>query len=513
MTEREAWWGRPGWRQGVLAAAVVCLLATAARAGEAPLNLWPVFDDRVDPVAEERVTRALGPLVEYREGVDQPVESVALRPLFHWQRDRRHDQDASETEILYPLFTYRRADRDVEFQFLQLLNGRAEGQPGERERRFDLFPFYFSGRTEDGDRYWALLPFGGRVRDRLGQDEIWTVLFPLYARFRRGEALTTYAPWPLVSRTTGPGRSGFRVAPLYGRDRQDGVFEREFVLWPLYLHQRVGLDTDNPEETHALLPFYVAQRAPQRDSTTVLWPFFTHTEDRERGYEQWDAPWPLVQVARGEKQVTRVLPFFSVEARVLRQEFLLRELKSRQLIVLFPLYLRTEDEVPGTLTVRDRVLWWLYSDERQTGKDGARRRVDAWPFFLYVRDLEGHVRFQALALLEAMLPGNEWVERNYSPLWSLYTMRRSPQGAEVHSFLWNLLRHEETPATRSIEVLGPLLRYHEAAGEAQLSLFGGLVRYAVAGARHALQLWGAGTLRWDGAPQPIAALATEGALR
>jgi len=494
--------------------ALLCLGALPARAAEPALNLWPLYDDRVDPVEQAHVQSALGPILEWSRGVDQPVESAAFRPLFYRLQDQRQMQDRTEVDILYPLFTYRRDERDSEFQLLQVFNGRREGPPDARERRLDLFPFYFSGRTAEGDSYWAVMPFGGRIRDRLSQDEISFVLFPLYARFVRGETATRYTPWPFVSVTDGPGRSAFRVAPFYGKDTQAGVFERDFVLWPFYLHQRTGLDTDNPEETHAVLPFYVQQRAPKRDSTTVLWPFFTYTDDRERGFTQWDAPWPLVQIARGERRrITRVLPFFSVEERVLRHEFLLTELRSRQQIVLFPVYIRTEDAVPGTVTVRDRILWWLYSDQRQTGRDGDTRRVDAWPFVLYTRDREGAVRFQALALIEALLPGNEWVERNYSPLWSLYTLRRSPEGAEVHSVLWNLLRHEETPTGRSIDVLGPLLRYREAEARSRLSLFGGLLEFDVTPAGQAVRLLGRPALAWGRTPQPIAANVPEGGIR
>jgi hypothetical protein len=487
--------------------------AGAAAAAGDPLNLWPIYQQRIDPVDPARVRSGLGPLVEAERELEAPVRSFAVRPLVFWLHDRTGERDQAEVDVLYPVFTYRRSDRDREFQLLLLLNGRGEGGPGERERRFDLFPFYFSGRTEDGDSYRALMPFGYRVRDRLGQDEIRFVLFPLYARFVKGDVRTTYTPWPLVSWVRG-GAQGFRIVPFYGRVVKPGVSDTQFVLWPLYLRQRVGLDTEDPEETRALLPFYVSLRSRNRDSTTVLWPFFTHTVDRQRSFEQWDAPWPLVQIARGEgKEVTRVLPLFSLETRVLRDEFLLRELRSRQTIVLFPLYTRTVDETVGSRTVRDRVLWWLYSDTRQHGEDGDTRRLDAWPLFRYERDRLGGSYFQALALLEPLLPGNEWVERNYSPLWSLYTVRRSPAGDQVHSFLWNFVRHEETATGRSVELFGPLLRYREDEGAAELAFLGGLLHYEVVRGTRSVRLLGRRALSWRAAPQAVAGLPAEEGLR
>lgn len=483
-------------------------------AGEGALNLWPVYDRRDDPVDRMHVQSGLGPLVESQRAPEGSREEFALRPLFHRREERRFDR--LEWEVLYPLMSYSRSERDYEFQFIQLIHVRGEGsRPEDRERRADFFPFYMSGTTETGETYHAVLPFGGRVFNRLGQDEADWVMFPLYAHFVKQGAETYYFPWPLVSRTRGEARTGFRVVPFYGEERKAGVFEKRFVLWPFFLQQRTGLDGDDPEETLALLPFYIGQHSKTRDSTTILWPLFNYTQDRERGYEQWDAPWPLIKIARGEgRTIHRFLPFFSVEHRLLRHEFFLREMRTTNLIVLFPLYLRSEEEIPGGRTVRDRILWWLYSDQREEGRDGSARRVDAWPFFRYTRDRKGGVAFQSLALLEAFMPGNDKIEQNYSPLWALYTYRRSPEGDSVRSFLWNLIRHEERSAGgRSIEVLGPLLAYREQGAAARFSLLGGLFEYEVRRHLSSLRLFGHEALTWRGTPQPLAALPPAGGNR
>jgi hypothetical protein len=500
---------RPGAAFFLLLLCGLVLAGGPARADETPLNLWPLYDDRVDPVEDAHTRSGLGPIVGWERHLDQPITDVAVRPLFHWRRDERPEAQTFQFEAVYPFFTYREDERNWEWQLFQLLGGRSEGT-AEHERRLDLFPFYFSGETPAGQRYRAFMPFYGHLYDRMGQDEIQFVLFPGYARFVKGEAETTYTPWPLISRTRGD-RTGFRIVPFYGREEKPGVFERRFVLWPFYFSQRSGLDTDNPEEMRALLPLYVSQRSRQRDSTTILWPFFSKVSDREGGYEQWDAPWPLVRFARGEKRhTTRLLPFYSYEQRVLKDEFLFRELKSTTTAFLFPVYTREVDEIIGSRTVRNRVLWWLYSDTRNTGRDGDARRTDAWPFFHYERDREGAAQFQALALLEPFMPGNEWIARNYSPLWSLYTFQRNPQGAQEWSFLWNLLRHQETPGGRAIEVLGPLVRYRESEAAASLSLLGGLFHYDLQNGARSVRLFGRTVLTWAEAPQPVAALTAEG---
>jgi hypothetical protein len=199
--------------------------------------------------------------------------------------------------------------------------------------------------------------------------------------------------------------------------------------------------------------------------------------------------------------------------KVLRDEFLMREIRYDDFAVLFPLYIRQREEIIGSRKVRHRIFWYLYSDIQEEGRDGSTRRIDAWPLMRYDRDREGTVVFQALALLEAMLPRNEWIERNYSPLWALYTYRANPAGESVHSFLWNLVRHEETQAGRSIEVLGPVLAYQEVGEDTRFSFLGGLLRYEVKGGERSLRLGGAAVATWTATPQAVATLEAAGGMR
>ena len=61
-----------------------------------------------------------------------------------------------------------------------------------------------------------------------------------------------------------------------------------------------------------VLPLYLQSRSPKRDSTTVIWPFFSWIDDRGKKYHEWQGPWPFVIFARGEgKTTSRVWPLFS----------------------------------------------------------------------------------------------------------------------------------------------------------------------------------------------------------
>jgi hypothetical protein len=479
-----------------------------------PLNLWPFYDQRYDPVDRAVVTSGLGPIIFSSRAVDGSLQQRAVRPFYHWQHDAQLDRD--EVESLYPVVQYTRSEQDSQLQILYVFDIRHEGsKPEEQEEHADLFPFYMSGRTDTGQRYRWFFPFYGTVYDRLGRDEISIVLFPLYARSRYHGWENVYAPWPIMKWMSGEdGRTGFHLWPLYGEETVPGKAEWHFLLWPFFMSKKSDLDTDNPEESIVALPFVMTIRSPARDTTTYLWPLFTHKVDRERKFEEWDFPWPLFIIARGESRyVTRFLPFFTVERYILKDLMLVKELQTTNLAILYPLYIRTIDETVTSRVVRDRILWWLYSDIRQTGPDGDARRVDMLPFFRYVRDREGWVTFQAIAPFEAVMPGNEVFERNWSPLWALYTYRRNPQGDQVTSVLWNLVRYEATQEGWALEVLGPLLAYRERGEDHRLSLLAGALSFEQAGGLHSIRLFHETLLAWRDAPQALAALDPRGGAR
>jgi hypothetical protein len=495
-----------------------------AFAGEAPgvapeiparaLNLWPFYDERFDPV-DRAVTRSgLGPFFFASRALDGSVAQRAFRPVYHWQYERQLDRE--EVEGLYPLVQYSRSERDTQLQILYVFDVRREGStPAEREERLDLFPLYMSGRTDTGQAYRWVFPFYGTVYDRMGRDEIEIVLFPLYMRTAYRGWESRFTPWPILKHMSGAdGRTGFHLWPLYGEETIPGKYDWHFFLWPFFMSRRTDLDTDNPEESTVALPFVMTIRSPARDTTTYLWPLFTYKVDRERQFEEWQFPFPLFIIARGEtRHVTRFLPFFTVERYVLKDLLLVKEMRVTNLAILYPLYIRTVDETATSVTVRDRILWWLYSDQRETGRDGDARRVDMWPLLRYVRDREGWVTFQALAPLEAFMPGNEVFERNWSPLWALYTYRRNPAGDRVHSILWNLVRYEATQAGWTLEILGPLVAYREQGQESRLSLLGGALCLEHANGVRSVRLFRETVLTWRDSLPVLAALDPPGGAR
>ena len=123
---------------------------------------------------------------------------------------------------------------------------------------------------------------------------------------------------------------------------------------------------------------------------------------------------------------------------------------------------------------RTRICFFLYSDlaEKNTETEAVRRRVDFWPFFTHRRDFNGNSRLQVVALLEPFMPENKGIERNYSPLWSVWRSENNPRaGASSQSLLWNLYRREATPDAKKCSLLFGLFQYQSGSKGKNMRLF------------------------------------------
>jgi hypothetical protein len=318
------------------------------------------------------------------------------------------------------------------------------------------------------ENYTALLPIYGHLKHRLFRDEVSFVMMPLYVRSRKRDMVTHNYLYPFFHLRHGDGLKGWQLWPLVGHEHKVvttktnswnevetvGGHDKFFALWPIYFRQTAGTGTDNPEKHHAALPLYSLMRSPRRDSSTVPWPIgVTHTVDRAKKYTEWAAPWPLIVFARGEgKTTSRVWPLFSQSHN--------DTLESHW--YLWPVYKYNRITSAPLDRERTRLLLFLYSDvtEKNTETGEELRRVDLWPLFTARRDFNGNRRLQIFSLLEPIVPNNKSVERNYSPLWSLWRAEKNaPSGAASRSLLWNLYRREVTPETKKCSLLFGLFQY------------------------------------------------------
>lgn len=437
----------------------------------------PVFSRFTLTLDSGSRTEAIGPFFFSQKKDSEKIWGVP--PLFSFDSDSAVESD--EDDLLYPVLTYRRFGTEYRWQLGQLLSfAGGEAPQGFHEHRFTLFPVYFQQRSPDPkENYTALVPFYGHLQNRLFRDEIFFVMFPIYSETRKRDVITDNYFFPLFDVRRGDGLRGWQFWPLIGTEHKDvttqtnGFGEIEtiaghdkfFALWPVHFYQNTGIGTEDPAKFRADLPFYSVLRSPKRDTTSVLWPFFTWVDDHGEKYREWEGPYPFVVVARGAgKTTTRAWPLFS-RAHNESQE---------SDYYLWPLYRYDWLHADALDDRRTRVLFYLFVNvaEKNLETGALRHRVDMWPLFTYHRDFNGDKRLQILAPIEPMLPNNRGVECNWSPLWSVWRSEGSAKaGTTSQSLLWNLYRYDTAPASRKCSLIFGLFQYQSDSGEKCVRVF------------------------------------------
>lgn len=500
-----------------------CFPASRAQSGRLPalivLIAFLTTAVRADDPGAEGTRNSFGFLYDhFKLTLEQGYRTEAAGPFYYSQQTGKdsvwamppffssYDYPAVEShedDFLYPIFSSLHYGKERRWQFFQLLSFAGGQEPdGATTSRQTLFPLYFHQSSADTNlNYTALFPFYGTVKNRLYRDEIFVVLFPFYSETRKRDVVSDNYLYPIVNIRRGIGLHGWQVWPLVGREHKIPTLQTNgfgdvtvnaghdyfFCLWPLYIQQDNGIGTDEaqtgrmrtsrsigkfgqqeylvPDKFRASIPLFVYSRSPQADMTTVLWPFFTWIDNRQKQYREWQMPWPVAIFARGEgKTTSRIFPLFQRSHNdVLESDF-----------YLWPLYTYKRTHADPLDMRRTRVAYYLYSDKVETNTQTGhyKRRLDMWPFFTWHRDFNGNERLQVLAPIEPVVPDNRGIERNWSPLWSLWRAQHNPQTrASSHSLLWNLYRDEAAPGHKKVSLLFGLFQYQSDGGNRRTKLF------------------------------------------
>lgn len=463
----------------VLLFPVLCtaLLVTIQEVQSGPIRAGPIVHEFPLTLMPGRRMEALGPLVHHE--VSDLWKAWALSPLFSYTRDQ--GIEAAGWDLAYPFITYDRFGEEYSWRFLMLLSlTGGQDQAEQIQRRTTLFPIFFHQSSPDPElRYLAVFPLAGRLKNRLFRDEIRFFLFPLYGSSRRADVVTHNFLYPLFHLRKGDQLHGWQFWPLAGFEERTPAIRtnrfgdeelvaghrKSFVLWPIHMRQDLQIGSTNPVSHRILFPLYALQRSPARDSSSYLWPLLTYTDDRERRFRELGLPWPLVVFARGEgKTVNRVWPFFShAQSATLESEF-----------YLWPVYRRNRVHSPPFDRERRRILFFLYShvNERNEETSQTSRRRDLWPLFTWHEDREGAARLQLFAPVEPLLPNNRSVQRNWSPLWSVWRSERNRRtGSSSQSLLWNLYRRDAIPEAQTHSAMFGLFQYDTSRAGKRLRLF------------------------------------------
>ncbi len=389
--------------------------------------------------------RMFGPLVERRLAEDGTT-FTAVRPLW----SRVHDPKAERTvsDILWPLgmVKVRKGERD--WRLFPAFGHDFDLEDGDSRYRWAVFPVLFRGRSSDGNPYFAVFPLGGTLHEFLGRDRIVFALFPAYAYSTVNTLQTHSVLWPFFSRTTGEGVYRFRVWPLYGVSVNEDRWTKRFVMWPFW----TSVQYDYPDQKGGgfmLFPLYGQVNVKDRHSRLLLPPLFKY-EWAANGHRALNCPWPLVQYRRGDMNKLYFWPVYghkSVDGE-------------RQWFALWPLVSGRRSDLPKQSVNRFQALPLVYYESRRHNTAGVAdqdevapagvfaRYFKIWPVLSYRRE-EDHSRFRMLAFWP--LKHTPAIERNWAPLWSLYTHERVGATKDTE-LLWGFYRHRRTGNTRRFSV-------------------------------------------------------------
>jgi len=407
-----------------------CFNVSLTRAEERPfsLNFWPLFQYFSDPTEGTKEIEGLGPFFTWKK--DPHRRQWGIRPLLYWTGDEK--ESFSRLEVVYPLGKYQVREGDKKGYFVLISLFREESFDGKKKWDFQFFPF-FIGKTEEGEDYFGLFPIYGFLLNRYGKEEIRFYLWPLYSRSTSEGVHTTNLFWPFFSFIDGEKKKGYRFWPIYGHRETFGISKSEFFLWPVFLKQTMGMDTDDPVEERLIFPFYLSKESKHFESKTIFWPFFSHARDRLTGFEQWDLPWPVFQSLKGEELYgIKFFPFYGYKEK---------EGDLKRIFVLYPIYQLEEDQMRETEERTHRILLLIRirsGEDRQGVQKESSLRI--WPFFDYEREPTGHTTFSFLYLFPFK---DEGFERNLFPLFRIFRWEKDPQKGKSTDVLWGFYKRTE----------------------------------------------------------------------
>jgi len=446
-------------------------------------TFWPLFDYRSSPATNYSNLSILGPVFKRERSGD--TTRTAIRPLFFNQSS----PDSDETDFLYPIASTSSSESGSDTQMLKLFQKHVSrtGTPEEKIETM-LFPLYISGRSEKYGDYTSVFPIYGNIYERFWRDEYHYTLFPLYSRTVKNGTTSTNLLYPIFNFTSGENEHGFALWPLYGQSSKQGVYEKKFVLWPFYISEKSGLNTNNPIEKTYLLPLLASQRSPQQSSTYAPWPFCGVVRDASGNVVERDFFWPFWLTARSKDSSTeRFIPFYSSS----------RVKDSTSNWILWPIY--RNQSIDSTTFKQDKtsLFYFLFSHSDESWPQLGRDRANSsfWPLYAWKRDEDGMRTLTMPAPVEPVI-WNDGVERNLAPLWRIFITKWDDKGDGATSIFWNFYWSETRGNERAWELF-PLISYTYTAKNTDFRLFKGLFGYSSKFGKSSLSLFWIPLGGWD----------------
>jgi hypothetical protein len=431
----------------------------AARAYET--NAWPAHVAQKDPDGQTLSWAGAGPFL-FSEQTPAPDAGTAggFRPFYVTITGG----GSVKTDILYPLFYYRKYPDNYKWSILSLINdegipSKSKAAGGPKDKHFDVWPFYFSHETGDPiDTYHALFPVAGTMKYRLGFDKLSWEPFPLYVETVKKDTRTLYVPWPILSFVSGA-VNGFAVWPLFGETKGPGPARNSFYLWPLIWNNVLEPKLDAPEGTvpgteFGFLPFFTRETGPGVVSENFLWPFFGFTDRTlPNRFSEERYFWPFFVQGRGDDHyVNRWGPFYTHSI----------DKGEDNTWVGWPFWHQktwADDDIRQTKTQFFYFIYWCL-DQGSVSRPGLAHayKRHIWPVASIWDNGAGSREVEFPSPLEVFFPDNPDMREVWTPLFSIYRYEHKPTGEARTSLFWNAVTWRRNEGEGLVEFhVGPIV--------------------------------------------------------
>jgi hypothetical protein len=403
---------------------------------------------------------------------------LAFRPFYTYAFNAANN--LYRRQIIYPVWMEKgNADElDCHFMLLCTYHDFDVNNPLSKYRLW-LVPLYFQGRDIKGAPYLAVFPLAGSIREFIVFDEFRFALFPFAFGTRVNEVKTTAVVWPILSRTTGGGNDRLSVFPFYGYSNLRAESAKQYFLWPIWTYAHYD-QPQSPGYAYIVFPFYGRVKLENQSSLMLVPPLFRFA--RGAGQSLTYCPWPFIQHSAGKENRFYIWPLIGHKYRD----------TSAYSFFLWPLGTRYEQKAPFYERTRTMFVPFFYAvsirgsfDKPERSMDQPLRTIKIWPLFSFVNDA-GARRFAMLSLF----PYRDYdaIERNYSPLWTVFT-HSSCAGRREDELLWGLMRLRQSRTEERFSLF-PLISVEreKKTGEFTWSFLKGLIAREKAGAKRRFRL-------------------------
>jgi len=413
-------------RVGVIFSLLVAVLCETASAG----SLFPFYDN-----------------VQTDEG-----SFFAVRPFY----SKTVVEEGEIRDVFWPLYSRKnfkneKTSRALLFWWTHTFDSDAKSP---RDRNW-LLPFYFQGKDVNGENYFALFPLGGTLHEFLGRDTIAFALFPIFGKSQINDVKTTSVFWPIISHTRGEGIERDRVFPIIGKSVLEGKYEKRFVLWPFWTSANYFYPGDSGS-SWILFPFCGRAKMDQERTLWVIPPFFRFTKGERQN--RLTCPWPFIQKMESEwHDKFYIWPLWGYDNY--------KGGLNHKTFLFWPIFWSERTE-QAHLSKTRRIMVPFFTLERSYLREKGvpkeeqtevSRYWKIWPLMSWQREGDT-TRFRLLELWP--VKNSAPVERNWTPLWTLYKRTRA-EGVVKKDVLWFAWHSEREPEVDRAEwsLLKGLLAY------------------------------------------------------